>query len=64
MRAHIRPHSRGGSAHPGNLHLLCRGCHAASEDLIGGDYWRWFAHRIPVDALIINDLADAWTTAA
>jgi len=41
QRAHILSHRRGGSVHPGNLHLLCKRCHKTSEHFEGDNYWRW-----------------------
>ena len=41
QRAHIVPDSQGGNNTESNLHILCRNCHADSENLWGGLYWRW-----------------------
>ena len=40
-RAHIQPHSKGGSGAVENLHLLCKACHFESEHLTGDLYWTW-----------------------
>lgn len=40
-RAHILPIVEGGGNEVENLHLLCKGCHAESENLSGKPYWNW-----------------------
>lgn len=46
-RAHILAHWRGGNEDVSNLHLLCSGCHAQSENYIVDDYWIWFMETNP-----------------
>jgi len=40
-RAHILALTEGGGNEVENLHLLCKGCHAESENLSGKSYWKW-----------------------
>lgn len=51
-RAHILAVSEGGDNLVSNLHLLCDGCHRASEPLSGQDYWEWFASQNAITGLI------------
>ncbi len=43
QRCHIIPRNQGGSDTADNLHLLCSGCHARTEDMHGERYWSCFA---------------------
>lgn len=43
-RAHITPKLYGGTDTADNLHILCKPCHLASEDLLGKPYWDWYAY--------------------
>jgi len=42
-RAHIIPSINGGDNSPGNIHLLCRGCHEESEGR--PNYWQWLSYK-------------------
>lgn len=45
-RAHVVPHSRGGSMSPANLALLCAPCHTSAPDTTDAlFFWRWVALR-------------------
>lgn len=64
-RAHILAASDGGTDRVENLHLLCRGCHRASEYFYGKVYWEWFqaapAHRMRAGMLALSVLdPDSW----
>ncbi len=50
-RAHIKALWMGGKDDLENIHLLCRECHHASEDLFGDLYWKWFKKRNYFDVI-------------
>lgn len=63
-RAHILAKVSGGSDYASNFHILCRLCHAESENLDGADYWIWFCLKshfyqkgslVPLEREIIQD---------
>ncbi len=51
-RAHIKALWMGGKDDLDNIHLLCRECHQASEDLFGNMYWKWFKKRDILDVML------------
>lgn len=52
QRAHIVPVRYGGSNDPDNLHLLCRYCHKASEQIVDREeYLQWAIKRNIADVI-------------